>query len=61
MADLLNPEIELLSQKAEQYPQLFSNIHSEISRVIASQDKIIVKLILALLSRGHVFLRRYTK
>lgn len=61
MADLLNPEIELLSQKAEQYRQFLSNIHSEISGVIASQDKIIVKLTLALLSRGHVFLRRCTK
>lgn len=54
MADLLNPEIELLSQKAEQYRQLLSNIHSEISRVFASQDKIIVKLTLALLSRSRI-------
>jgi MoxR-like ATPase len=56
MSDLLNPEIETLTQKAEQYRQLLSNLHNEISKVIVGQDRIIIKLIIALLSRGHVLL-----
>ncbi len=56
MKGLLNPEIEALNTKAEQYCHLLSNVHSEISRVIVGQDKIIVKLIVALLSKGHVLL-----
>lgn len=56
MTDMLNPEIQELNRKAEQYRQLLSNIHNEISKVIVGQDKIIVKLILALLSKGHVLL-----
>ena len=56
MNDMLNPEIEELNRKAEQYCQLLSNVHNEISKVIVGQDKIIVKLILALLSKGHVLL-----
>jgi Mg2+ and Co2+ transporter CorA len=43
MSDLLNPEIETLNQKAEQYRQLLSNLHNEISKVIVGQDKIIMK------------------
>src|SRR5215212_7516990 len=56
MTDMLHPEIEELNRKAEQYCQLLSNVHNEISKVIVGQDKIIVKLILALLSKGHVLL-----
>jgi len=56
MNDMLNPEIEELNRKAEQYFQLLSNVHNEISKVIVGQDKIIVKLILASLSKGHVLL-----
>ena len=52
----LNPEIEDLNRKAEQYCQLLSNVHNEISKVIVGQDKIIIKLILGLLSKGHVLL-----
>ena len=52
----MNPEIEQLTQKAEQYSELLCDIHSEISKVIVGQDKIIEKLILALLSKGHVLL-----
>jgi MoxR-like ATPase len=56
MNGMLNPEIEDLNRKAEQYCHLLSNVHNEISKVIVGQDKIIVKLILALLSKGHVLL-----
>jgi MoxR-like ATPase len=56
MTDLLNPEIEKLNQKAEEYCNLLSKVHNEISRVIVGQDEIISKLIMALVSRGHVLL-----
>jgi MoxR-like ATPase len=56
MTNLLNPEIELLNQKAEQYRQNLNSVHKEISKVIVGQDDIIVKLLLALASRGHVLL-----
>lgn len=56
MTSLLNSEIEFLNKKAEQYRQILDNLHKEISRVIVGQDKIIVKLLLALASRGHVLL-----
>ena len=56
MTSLLNPEIELLNQKAEQYRQTLDNLHKEISKVIVGQDEIIAKLLLALASRGHVLL-----
>ena len=56
MTDMLNPEIQELNRKAVQYYQLLSKVHNEISKVIVGQDKIIVKLILALLSKGHVLL-----
>lgn len=56
MTDMLNPEIKELNRQAEQYCQLLSNVHNEISKVIVGQDQIIVKLLLALLSKGHVLL-----
>lgn len=56
MTSILNSEIEFLNKKAEQYRQILDNLHKEISRVIVGQDKIIVKLLLALASRGHVLL-----
>ena len=56
MTSILNSEIEFLNKKAEYYRQILDNLHKEISRVIVGQDKIIVKLLLALASRGHVLL-----
>lgn len=52
----MNPEIEQLNLKAKQYSELVYSMHKEISNVIVGQDKIIEKLILALLSNGHVLL-----
>lgn len=52
----MDPEIEQLNQKAQQYSNLLNDMHHEISKVIVGQDKIIEKLILALLSKGHVLL-----
>jgi len=56
ISDLLSTEIQELNEKAEKYSQVLSKLHSEISRVIVGQDNTIIKLILALLSRGHVLL-----
>ena len=52
----MNPEIEQLSQNAKEYAVKLRSLHEEISKVIVGQDKIIEKLILALLSNGHVLL-----
>ena len=52
----MNPEIEQLNKQAQSYSQILNNIHNEISKVIVGQDKIIEKLLLALLSGGHVLL-----
>ena len=56
MSHTLNPEIEELSIKSKKYSILLSNLHNEISKVIVGQDNIITKLILSLLSNGHVLL-----
>lgn len=54
--DKLNAEIEQLNQKAKQYSENLQLMHNEISKVIVGQDKIIEKLILSLLSKGHILL-----
>lgn len=56
MGDKMNPEIEQITQKAKEYSVQIQSLHEEISKVIVGQDKIIEKLILALLSNGHVLL-----
>lgn len=56
MTHMLNPEIEELNIKSQKYSILLSNLHKEISKVIVGQDSIITKLILALLSNGHILL-----
>ena len=56
MSYTLNPEIEELNIKSKRYSILLSNLHDEISKVIVGQDNIITKLILSLLSNGHVLL-----
>lgn len=49
-------DIDQLNQDAKQYSLLLNSIHTEISKVIVGQDKVIEKLLLALLSQGHVLL-----
>ena len=56
MPHTLNPEIVELNMKSKKYSILLSNLHSEISKVIVGQDNIITKLILSLVSNGHVLL-----
>lgn len=52
----MSSEIEQLNHDAKQYSLLLNKLHTEISKVIVGQDKIIEKLLLALLSQGHVLL-----
>jgi len=52
----MSQEIEQLTKNAVEYSIMLQKLHKEISTVIVGQDKIIEKLILALLSQGHVLL-----
>ena len=52
----MNQEIESLTSKAKEFSTIIQTLHREISTIIVGQDKIIEKLIVALLSGGHVLL-----
>ena len=52
----MSQEITALSNQAEGFSMMLQSIHKEISKVIVGQDKIVEKLIVALLSKGHVLL-----
>ncbi len=52
----MNQEIESLTNKANEFSTIIQTLHREISTIIVGQDKIIEKLIVALLSGGHVLL-----
>jgi MoxR-like ATPase len=52
----VNKEIKELNEKAEKYSEKLQKVHSEISKVIVGQDKIIEKLLIALISNGHVLI-----
>ena len=52
----MSQEIEQLTKNAMEYSIMLQRLHKEISTIIVGQDKIIEKLILALLSQGHVLL-----
>jgi MoxR-like ATPase len=56
MGDYMNSEIKELNQKAEIYSEKLHKVHSEISKVIVGQDDIIEKLLIALISNGHVLI-----
>jgi len=52
----MSQEITSLTNQAEGFSITLQNLQKEISKIIVGQDKIIEKLIIALLSRGHVLL-----
>ncbi|MBU0757775.1 MAG: MoxR family ATPase [Nanoarchaeota archaeon] len=52
----MNKEIKELNEKAEKYTLSLDKIKQEISKVIVGQDKIIDKLLIALISNGHVLI-----
>ncbi len=52
----MSHEITTLTNQAEGFSTTLQDLQKEISKVIVGQDKIIEKLIIALLSKGHVLL-----
>lgn len=52
----MSQEITALTNQAEDFSVTLQSLQKEISKVIVGQDKIIEKLIVALLSKGHVLL-----
>lgn len=52
----MNKEIHELNKKAESYSEKVRKVHSEISKVIVGQDEILEKLLIALISDGHVLI-----
>lgn len=52
----MNKEIKELNEKAEKYSEKLNKVHSEISKVIVGQEKIVEKLLIALISNGHVLI-----
>ncbi|KAF6248099.1 ATPase [Nitrosopumilus sp. b3] len=52
----MSQEVTALTNQAKEFSVTLQSLQKEISKVIVGQDKIIEKLIVALLSRGHVLL-----
>lgn len=52
----MSQEITALTNKAEDFSAILQDLQKEISKIIVGQDRIIEKLIVTLLSRGHVLL-----
>lgn len=52
----MDEEIKELNKKAEEYSEKLQRVHSEISKVIVGQERIIEKLMIALISNGHVLM-----
>ncbi len=52
----MNKEIQELNAVAEKYSEKINKVHSEISKVIVGQDETVEKLLIALISNGHVLI-----
>jgi MoxR-like ATPase len=52
----MNKEIEELNKIAEKYSSKLKIVHLEMSKVIVGHNKIIEKLLIALISNGHVLI-----
>ncbi len=52
----MSDDVEKLNEQARQHAEELHAIRTEIGKVIVGQDAVIEKLVLALLSRGHVLL-----
>ena len=52
----MSQEIEILTSKAKDFSLRIQELEQEISKIIVGQDNIIEKLIVALMSGGHVLL-----
>lgn len=52
----MNKEIQELNNAAEKYSEKLNKVHSEVSKVIVGQDETVEKLLIALISNGHVLI-----
>jgi MoxR-like ATPase len=52
----MNKEIQELNNTAEKYSEKLNKVHSEISKIIVGQDETVEKLLIALISNGHVLI-----
>ena len=52
----MNKEIQELNKEAEKYSEKIRQVHSEISKIIVGQEDVIEKLLVALISDGHVLI-----
>jgi len=52
----VDKEIQELNERAEKYSEKIRDVHSEISKIIVGQEDIIEKLLIALISDGHVLI-----
>ena len=52
----MDKEIQKLNERAEKYSEKIRKVHSEISKIIVGQEDIIEKLLIALISDGHVLI-----
>ncbi len=52
----MDKEIQELNKRAEKYSEYLRKVHSEVSKVIVGQDKIIEKLLISLVANGHILI-----
>jgi len=52
----MNKEIQELNIQAEDYSKKLREVHAEISKIIVGQENIVEKLLIALVSNGHVLI-----
>ena len=52
----MNKEIKELNEKANKHSEKLRKVHAEISKVIVGHDKIVEKLLIALVANGHVLI-----
>lgn len=52
----MNPDIKAINEKVEKESQFIESIKTEISKVIVGQDYMVERLLIGLLSNGHVLL-----
>ena len=52
----MDKEIQELNERAEKYSEKIRKVYSEISKIIVGQEDIVEKLLIALISDGHVLI-----
>ncbi len=52
----MNKEIKKLNEKAQKYSKKIQEVNKEIAKIIVGQEKIVEKLLISLLSSGHVLI-----